>query len=61
MFADIVTLAYPDPNNEYRLSTDASNLSMGAWLMQHIHEVEGKEIEKSTYFLSYKLSDTQTK
>ena len=62
MLADMVTLAYPDPSREYRLYTDASNHSIGACLTQCVvDELEGQEIEKPVYFLSHKLSDTQTR
>jgi len=62
MLSDMVILAYPDPNKDYRLYTDASNFSIGACLTQRVYvELEDKEIEKPIYFLSHKLSDTQTR
>ena len=60
--ADMVILAYPDPNKEYRLYTDASDQSIGACLSQLVYdEKEKKGVEKPIYLLSHKLSDTQTR
>ncbi|KAK3097609.1 hypothetical protein FSP39_011373 [Pinctada imbricata] len=50
-------LAYPDTNKPYVLYTDASNNCVGACLTQETDEGE----EKPIYFLSHKLSHTQTK
>ena len=55
-------LAYPDPNKDYRLYTDASDRSIGACLTQQVYDQsEKREIEKPIYFLSHKLSNTQTR
>ena len=60
--ADMVTLAYPDPNKDYKLYTDASDFCIGACLTQQVYdETEMTEVEKPIYFLSHKLSDTQTR
>jgi hypothetical protein len=50
-------LAYPDTNKPYVLYTDASDSCIGACLTQQTEEGE----EKPIYFLSHKLSDTQTR
>ena len=50
-------LAYPDTNKPYVLYTDASNNCIGACLTQQTDENE----EKPIYYLSHKLSPTQTK
>lgn len=60
--AEMVMLAYPDTNKGYRLYTDASDYAIGATLSQMVYDPEeGREIEKPIYFLSHKLSDTQTR
>ena len=51
-------LVYPDPNKPYVLYTDASDKCIGACLVQASEE-DG--VEKPLYFLSHKLSDTQTR
>ena len=50
-------LAYPDTNKPYVLYTDASNNCIGACLTQKTDD----EDEKPIYFLSHKLSQTQTR
>ena len=50
-------LAYPDTNKPYALYTDASNNCIGACLTQKTDDEEKKPI----YFLSHKLSQTQTR
>jgi transposase InsO family protein len=55
--AVVPLLAYPDTNKPYVLYTDASDNCLGACLTQETDEGE----EKPIYFLSHKLSPTQTK
>lgn len=60
--SEVVILAYPDTNKQYKLYTDASDRSIGACLTQQVYDQsEEKEIERPIYFLSHKLSDTQTR
>ena len=59
--AEMVILAYPDPNKDYKLYTDASDQSIGACLSQMVYDRRHKKVEKPIYFLSHKLSDTQTR
>lgn len=60
--AEMVILAYPNPNKAYRLYTDASDQSIGACLTQMVYDKENrKDVEKPIYLLSHKLSDTQTR
>ena len=60
-------LSFPDPRKEYTLYTDASNSAIGACLVQAIDETDEKILlpgiknEKPIYYLSHKLSDTQTR
>ncbi|CAG2220461.1 unnamed protein product [Mytilus edulis] len=56
-------LAYPDLNKPYVLYTDASDSCVGACLTQlQKSPIEGEnEVERPIYFLSHKLSDTQTR
>ena len=58
-------LAYPDVNKPYTLYTDASQSCIGACLTQPCCEGEevipGIKTEKPIYYLSRKLSDTQTR
>ena len=58
-------LAYPDTSKPYVLYTDASDTCIGACLtqMQEMKDAEGKveEMEVPIYFLSHKLSHSQTK
>ena len=62
MLADKITLAYPDLTRGHNLNTDASDYAIGACLTQTSYcEDKGKELEKPMYFLSHKLSNTQTK
>ena len=62
MLHDMVILAYPDPNKNYKLYTDASDFCIGACLTQQFFdETKKREVEKPIYFLSHKLSDTQTR
>ena len=61
MLAEKVTLAYSDLTRAYNLSTDASDYAIGAFLTQTLYyEDKGKEQGNPIYFLSHKLSDTQT-
>ena len=54
--AEKVILAYPDPNKDYKLYTDASDQSIGACLSQMVcDQKHKKEVEKPIYFLSHKL------
>ncbi|CAC5397875.1 unnamed protein product [Mytilus coruscus] len=56
-------LAYPDLNKPYVLYTDASDNCVGSCLTQ-VQEspIKGEnEVERPIYFLSHKLSDTQTR
>jgi len=50
-------LTYSDPNKPYVLYTDSSDSCIGACLTQKTDEGE----EKPIYFLSHKLSPTQTR
>ncbi|CAG2253191.1 unnamed protein product [Mytilus edulis] len=52
-------LAYPNPNLPYVLYTDASDTCVGACLTQITEEQNA--VEKPIYFLSHKLSETQTR
>ena len=63
-------LGYPDPNKPYILYTDASHDCIGACLTQTCDDVsdtdnrgknECEKNEKPIYYLSHKLSDTQTR
>ena len=58
-------LGYPDTNKPYILYTDASNSCIGACLTQPIDRKESESPvirnEKPIYYLSHKLSDTQTR
>ena len=59
-------LGFPDINKPFTLYTDASDTCIGACLTQPIDDEELEEIpnvvnEKPIYFLSHKLSDTQTR
>ena len=53
-------LTYPDTNKPYILYTDASERCVGAALCQLV-EKDGKQEEKPIFFLSHRLSDTQTR
>ena len=53
----IPLLAYPQLNKHFYLYTDASDKSIGACLTQICEE---PKTENSIYFLSHKLSDTQS-
>ena len=53
-------LTYPDTNKPYTFYTDASERCAGAALC-HLVEEDGKQEEKSIFFLSHRLSDTQTR
>jgi transposase InsO family protein len=55
--AVVPLLAYPDTNKPYVLYTDASDNCLGACLTQKTDDGE----EKPIYFLSHKLSPTQTR
>ena len=67
--AKMVILVYPDPNRDYGLYTYTSDESIGACLSQMLYDQKDKKIncffyflvEKTIYFLSHKLSDTQTR
>ena len=58
-------LGYPDPNRPYVLYTDASNDCIGACLTQPCDDQDGSDPnfrnEKPIYYLSHRLSDTQTR
>ena len=63
--ASFPVLGYPDPNKKYVLYTDASHNCIGACLTQPCDDILspgdcGKN-EKPIYYLSHKLSDTQTR
>ena len=46
----MVILAYPNPNNDYKLYTDASELSIGARLSQIVFDQKHKkEVEKNDF------------
>ena len=53
-------LCFPDTRLPYKLYTDASDKSTGACLTQTIVE-EGQDLERPLYYLSHRLSDTQTR
>lgn len=53
--ANAVQLKYPDPNERYKLFTDASELGIGAVLAQHDAEVEA---DRPVCFLSRKFTTT---
>ena len=55
--SEIPFLAYPDIRKPFTMYTDASNLCIGACLTQLSDEGE----ELPVYFISHKLSDTQTR
>ena len=57
---EMIVLAYPDPTKGYKLYTDASDFAIGACLTQSAC-VDGEETERPVYFLSHRLSDTQTR
>ncbi len=61
--ASILLLDYPDPNKPYVLYTDASDKCIGSCLTQLVPDDNAPEkvIEKPIYFLSHRLSDTQTR
>ena len=63
--ASFPMLGYPDPNRPYVLYTDASNNCIGACLTQMCDESNSAypkiRDEKPIYYLSHKLSDTQTR
>ena len=48
---EMVILAYPDPNQDYELYTNASDQSIVPLVYDH---KEKKEVEKPIYFLSHK-------
>lgn len=59
-------MSYPDPSREYVLYTDASDTAVGACLVQETDDndqeiIPGIRREKPLYYLSHKLSDTQTR
>lgn len=54
--------AYPDLNKPYNHYIDTLDSTIGALLMQNqFDEVTEKHIENLLYFLSHRLSDTQTR
>jgi len=53
-------LSFPDTNLPYKLYTDASDKCIGACLTQVCKE-QGQDAERPIYFLSHRLSDTQTR
>lgn len=60
MMIKLMALAYPDTKEEYKIYTDASNIAIEPCLTQQIYNAEMKRtMEKSVYFISYKVGDTQ--
>ena len=63
--ATFPVLGYPDVNQPYVLYTDASDLCIGACLTQLCDDTSdngsNEKIEKPIYYLSHRLSDTQTR
>ncbi|MCG8033371.1 MAG: DDE-type integrase/transposase/recombinase [Candidatus Thiodiazotropha taylori] len=63
--SEFPVLGYPDPNRKYILYTDASHDCIGACLTQPCDDVLGSDPcernERPIYYLSHKLSDTQTR
>ena len=63
--AGFPVLGYPDPNKMYFLYTDASQDCIGARLTQPCDDDNSADScirnEKPIYYLSHKLSDTQTR
>ena len=53
-------VSFPDPQLPYTLYTDASGKCIGACLTQ-VFEESGSKIEHPVYYLSHRLSDTQTR
>ena len=53
-------LCFPDTRLPYQLYTDASDKCIGACLTQTIVE-EGQDLERPLYYLSHRLSYTQTR
>ncbi|GFO06470.1 Pol polyprotein [Plakobranchus ocellatus] len=53
----VLLLVYPNPNKPYVLYTDANDKCIGSCLVQEDDNGE----EKPIYFLSHKLSDSQTR
>ena len=60
IFSQLPLLSFPGPNLPYVLYTDASTHSIGACLTQ-VFEESDQKIEQPIYYLSRKLSDTQTR
>ena len=53
-------LSFPDQRLPYTLYTDASDKCIGACLTQVLEE-SGSKVERPIYYLSHRLSDTQTR
>ena len=60
ILSQLPLLSFPDPNFPYVLYTDASTHSIGACLTQ-VFEESGQKVERPIYYLSHKLSDTQSR
>ena len=57
---ELPLLCFPDTSLPYKLYTDASDKCVGACLTQTVSE-HGQQIERPIYYLSHRLSDTQTR
>ena len=60
ILSELPLLCFPDRRLPYKLYTDASDKCIGACLTQTIVE-EGQDLERPLYYLSHRLSDTQTR
>ena len=60
ILSQLPLLSFPDPNLPYVLYTDAFTHSIGACLTQ-VFEESGQKVERPIYYLSHKLSDTQSR
>ena len=57
---ELPLLSFPDPSLPYQLYTDASDKCIGACLTQFV-SLDGEQVERPIYYLSHRLSDTQTR